>query len=198
MEFYNSDRTRGFVRGSKWSLLSTGGPVQTAMGVGYGAEHHDRHQDTFGKTFVMAIFGEDLPDDDNRVLLDDNLTDTNDLPAPRIIYRVPANTQRLLAFNAERAVEAFRAAGGATIHSVPMNAAASGAHLTGTSRMGHDREKSVVDSFGQCHDVPNLYICDGSVFPTCGAVNPTATIAALALRCAEHIIATRHDVRVAA
>jgi choline dehydrogenase-like flavoprotein len=198
MEFYNSDRSRGFVRGSKWSLLSTGGPVQTALGIGAGVEHHDRFVDRFGKTFVMAVFGEDLPNDENRVVLDEYLTDSNDLPAPRIIYKVPDNTHRLLAFNAACAEEAFRAAGGKTLVSVPMNPAASGAHLTGTARMGEDRDKSVVNSFGLCHDVPNLYICDGSVFPTCGAVNPTATIAALALRCADHIISTRRHFRVAA
>jgi hypothetical protein len=45
-----------------------------------------------------------------------------------------------------------------------------------------DRETSVVDGYGRAHDVPNLFVIDGSGMPTSGAVNPTATVAALALR----------------
>jgi choline dehydrogenase-like flavoprotein len=72
----------------------------------------------------------------------------------------------------------------------------SGWHLLGTARMGDDRETSVTNGYGQAHDVPNLYIVDGSVFPTSGAVNPTSTIVALALRATEHLIEHRRDQRV--
>ena len=54
--------------------------------------------------------------------------------------------------------------------------------------MGNDPKKSVVDRWGACHDVKGLYICDSSVFPTSGAVNPALTIMALATRTAEHLI----------
>jgi choline dehydrogenase-like flavoprotein len=47
----------------------------------------------------------------------------------------------------------------------------------------------VVDAFGRCHDVPTLFVSDGSVCPTSGAPNPTLTIVALAIRQAEHIVA---------
>ena len=53
--------------------------------------------------------------------------------------------------------------------------------------MGDDPANSVVDPLGRSHDVPNLYVIDGSVFVTAGGCNPTATIAALALRFAEGI-----------
>jgi choline dehydrogenase-like flavoprotein len=55
-------------------------------------------------------------------------------------------------------------------------------HLLGTARMGADPRTSVVDSSGRAHDVPNLYIADGSIFVTGGSANPTCTISALALR----------------
>ncbi len=55
-----------------------------------------------------------------------------------------------------------------------------------------------VASFGRCHDIPNLFIVDGSVMVTSGGMNPTATIAALALRSAQHIAATAHQQRVPA
>ena len=62
-----------------------------------------------------------------------------------------------------------------------------GYHLLGTARMGSDPLKSVVDKHGRCHDVKNLFIIDGSIFVTSGAVNPTSTIQALSLSMADYI-----------
>uniref|UniRef100_UPI0035118B98 GMC oxidoreductase n=1 Tax=Cognatishimia sp. TaxID=2211648 RepID=UPI0035118B98 len=64
-------------------------------------------------------------------------------------------------------------------------------HQCGTARMGDDPTQSVVNSYCQSHDVENLFITDASVLPTSAAVNPALTIAALALRSAEHIQETR-------
>jgi len=63
-------------------------------------------------------------------------------------------------------------------------------HLLGTARMGTDPVTSVCDPFGRTHDVPNVFVVDGSLFVTSGGVNPTSTICALALRTAEHLVAT--------
>jgi choline dehydrogenase-like flavoprotein len=60
-------------------------------------------------------------------------------------------------------------------------------HLLGTCRMGSDPADSVTNQWGQTWDVPNLYLMDGSLLPTGGAVNPTSTIGALALRAASHL-----------
>jgi choline dehydrogenase-like flavoprotein len=57
--------------------------------------------------------------------------------------------------------------------------------------MGTDRATSVVDAWGRTHDIPNLFIFDGSIWPTSSGMNPTATIAAMALWCAEHLVANR-------
>ena len=61
-------------------------------------------------------------------------------------------------------------------------------HQSGTARMGHDPATHVVDSFGRSFDHPNLFITDASILPTSAAVNPSLTIAALALRTADYII----------
>jgi choline dehydrogenase-like flavoprotein len=53
--------------------------------------------------------------------------------------------------------------------------------------MGADPRRSVTNSYGQTHDVPNLFVAGASLFPTIAAVNPTATICALALRTADYI-----------
>jgi choline dehydrogenase-like flavoprotein len=60
-------------------------------------------------------------------------------------------------------------------------------HLMGTARMGEDPATSVVDPEHRAWDVRDLYVCDGSSLPTGGAVNPTSTIGAVALRCGDAI-----------
>ena len=64
--------------------------------------------------------------------------------------------------------------------------------------MGNDPATSVVDSYGRAHDVPNLFLADGSIFVTGGSANPTCTISALALRVAEHIAANAKGQKVSA
>jgi choline dehydrogenase-like flavoprotein len=68
---------------------------------------------------------------------------------------------------------------------------AGGWHLMGTARMGRNPATSVIDPEGRCHDVPNLYIVDGSTMVTCAAVNPTSTIPAVALSIADGMIRRR-------
>jgi len=60
-------------------------------------------------------------------------------------------------------------------------------HLLGTCRMGNDPAKSVIDRYHRTHDIPNLFISDGSAFTSPGSANPTLTIVALALRQADFI-----------
>jgi choline dehydrogenase-like flavoprotein len=62
------------------------------------------------------------------------------------------------------------------------------AHLLGSCRMGDDPNMSVVDSWCRSWDIPNLFVCDGSVFVTSSAVNPSLTIQAIATRTADYII----------
>ena len=61
----------------------------------------------------------------------------------------------------------------------------------GTVRMGVEPETSVVDKWGEAHDVAGLFVLDGSAFVTAAAVNPTNTLQALALRGADYIFQTR-------
>lgn len=65
------------------------------------------------------------------------------------------------------------------------------AHQNGTVRFGHDPATSALDTDCKAHEIDNLYVVDGSFFPSCGAVNPTLTIIANALRVADHLMASR-------
>jgi choline dehydrogenase-like flavoprotein len=104
---------------------------------------------------------------------------------------------KLIDFHLERAKEATLAAGAVAMSVTPLMRDC-GWHLMGTSRMGVDPKRSVVDQWGRAHDVPNLYVYDGSVFVTSSGFNPTGTICAIALRSVKHLIAQRRNQEVAA
>ena len=199
-EFYETDERRGFVRGAKWGLAPTGGPINAALPSragtqAWGPDHHLHVKSHFGRGANWGLFGEDLPDEANTVVLSDSSTDSSGIPAPELHYRVSDNSRRLLDFHIEKASESLLEAGA---HSVEVDQLMrySGWHLLGTARMGNDAETSVVDRWNQAHDVPNLYIVDGSTFVTSGGVNPTSTICALALRAADHMVETRFSQQV--
>ena len=92
-----------------------------------------------------------------------------------------------LRFQLDRAHEAHRAGG--AIDTIEADWSQWGWHLLGTARMGDDPATSVVDRWCRSHDVPNLYVLDGAVFPTSGPMAPTATICANSLRCTDRLIA---------
>jgi len=63
-----------------------------------------------------------------------------------------------------------------------------GIHEMGTSRMGHDPKTSVLNKHNQLHDVPNVYVTDGSAMTSAGNVNPSLTYMALTARAANHAV----------
>jgi choline dehydrogenase-like flavoprotein len=72
----------------------------------------------------------------------------------------------------------------------PLTSNSFGAHHMGTCRMSDDPDKGVVDRDCRVHGTTNLFVAGGSVFPTGAAVQPSLTIAAIALRLADHLYAT--------
>jgi choline dehydrogenase-like flavoprotein len=199
MQFYETDRSRGFVRGSKWSLVASGGPLGFAASMPLkGKDLQDAMAATFGHALCLVVFAEDLPEAHNRIELHHDWTDSDDIPAVKVFYKIGENTQRIIDFNLVRAADALKAAGALQTFAAPVRRDFGGAHLMGATRMGRDPANSVVNEWGRSHDVPNLYVFDGGVFVTGGAVNPTATICALALRFARSLAADRRNQRVPA
>jgi choline dehydrogenase-like flavoprotein len=204
MQWYETDASRGFVRGAKWNVMPGGGPLGMRAAYGgkpleeaWGANLHRNTRKVFGRTFEWGIIAEDLPEETNQVLLDESLTDSDGIPAPRLIYKNSENTHRLIEFHLARAKEAMQASGAVHMSVTPLMRDC-GWHLMGTARMGNDPRTSVVNQYGQAHDVPNLFVYDGSVFVTSSGFNPTGTICAVALRAVKHLIANRRDQKVAA
>ena len=64
-------------------------------------------------------------------------------------------------------------------------------HALGTTRMGRDPRRSVVNGFGECHEVKNLFITDAGAIPTSLGVNPQETIMAIAIRAGQYLLENR-------
>ena len=205
-QFYETDEKRGFLRGAKWGAMPGGGPLGVTSFVGsrifeekgatvedvWGETLHKLVERRFNHCLVYGIIGEDLPEESNRVVLDPDLTDSDGVAAPKLLYKVSENSHAMLRFHVDRCLEAVKAAGAVetvVVHQVRDT----GWHLLGTARMGENARTSVVNEWGQAHDVPNLYIMDGSTFPTSGGVNPTATIMSVALRQVRRLVAERRN-----
>jgi len=188
-EFYETDPERDFLRGYNMQITRSAGPAMTALGgmfsgsIPWGQDHHRAFAERFDHTLSVGIMVEDLPEEHNCVTLDPNLVDGDGIPAPKISYRLSENSERMLAHGLERGKEVLEAAG--AINTSAVGPTPTGWHLMGTARMGRDPKKSVVNEWGRCHDVRNLFIVDGSIFVTSGAVNPCSTIQALALYVAD-------------
>ena len=123
-----------------------------------------------------------LPQERNRVTLADE-KDQYGLPIARVTFSLCDNDKRLVQHAIRHMTEVMRAAGGRDIWHEDDDTA----HLNGTARMGDDPRTSVVNADCRSWDIRNLWICDGSVFPTVGGVNPSLTIQAIACRTADRI-----------
>jgi len=196
LEFYATRPEHDFPRGFKMQFSPGPGPAGLAAGGGgmaalpWGAAHHAAFRARFDHVAGLTVCIEDLPEPDNRVSLSDSRVDRDGAALPRLTYRLSDASRRSLDAGIARATQALREAGAREVAVDPLKRQA-GFHLMGTARMGRSPDDSVVDGFGRCHDVANLFLADASVFVTGGAMNPTATAQALALRAADQIIRAR-------
>ena len=163
-------------------------PVEMALtGEDWGDALLERLRDGYGNHVGMGALVEQLPSEDNYVALDESRTDDHGNPVPEIHWSLDERTRRTL----ERANEIQRSIleelGADIGWQVGPEDTGPAYHHMGTTRMGTDPTESVVDPCLRTHDLDNCWLVGSSVFPTGGAMNPTLTIAALALRAAEGI-----------
>jgi choline dehydrogenase-like flavoprotein len=130
----------------------------------------------------LKIVGELLPQERNGVTLAEE-KDPYGLPVARVAYSYCDNDARLIRHALDFLHRAMETLAARDVWEETEDTC----HLNGTARMGADPRTSVVDADCRCWDIPNLWICDGSVFPTVGGVNPSLTIQAIACRTADRI-----------
>jgi choline dehydrogenase-like flavoprotein len=184
-EHWNYDDDKDFFGGYIW--MSQGPLPQEWVGVltsarGLWGESLRREMLRYNHQVGLKMVGEFLPVETNRVTLAAE-QDRYGLPIARITYSWTENDKRLIAHALDQMEQNLRAAGAEDVFRQDDDTN----HLNGTARMGDDPEASVVDADCRSWDLRNLWICDGSVFPTVGGVNPSLTIQAIALRTADRI-----------
>jgi choline dehydrogenase-like flavoprotein len=165
-------------------------PVELALsGDSFGDELLGDLREAYGNSIAMGGLVGQRPDRANRITLDTDETDDHGTPVPSIDWSLDPRTERTL----ERANAIQRAIlnrlGVDISWTVGPADTGPGYHHMGTTRMGTDPAGSVVDPRLRTHDVENLSITSSSVFPSSGAMNPTLTIGALALKAADHVAA---------
>ncbi len=135
----------------------------------------------------MTCFGEMLPYHENRMYLDFSKKDQWGMPLITFDAKLRENEQKLREHGVQCAVEMLEAAGCTDI-SFYNSATAPGAciHEMGTARMGHDPETSVLNKWNQMHEVPNVFVTDGSCMTSSGTQNPSITYMALTARAVDY------------
>ncbi len=194
-DFYEADPARGFYGGGGIDArpLFSATPILHALNAmppdvpRWGAQWKAAIAHNFTRQMSLISSTTSLPLDRNNITLDPESTDAWGRPAIRETYHDHPDDLAMAAFLQEVSMDVLEAAGAEKIWRLPVEASTGGEHLLGTCRMGDDPETSVVDRYHRAHDVPNLFICDGSSMVTSGRGQPTMTIMALAFRAAEHI-----------
>jgi choline dehydrogenase-like flavoprotein len=140
--------------------------------------------DNYDHLSGIFVTGEDPPEASNRISLHATERDQHGLPVPVIEYADHANTLTMRDHSMNRSRAIFESLGATDFHG---GDAPVGAHNMGVARMSENPDDGVTNRWGQIHDIPNLFVSDGSLFSTSAAPNPTLTIVALAIRQADHI-----------
>jgi len=194
-DFYRSDPKRGFYGGGGIDSRFDYYPAAFALDgmpkdmPQWGPEW--KH--AFGKyyTHIMGVLGHTscLAVEQNTISLDDTVKDAWGLPAMRVTFQNHPDDMKAMRFILDRQKEILVTAGAKKVWVDPTTDIETtySRHLMGSCRMGDDPRISVVNRWNRAHDVPNLFLVDGSSLVTSGRQQPTETIQALAYRTADYI-----------
>lgn len=195
-DFYELDPQKmGFCGGGGLDARFDQTPGQFAVGglppgtPKWGKEFKSALHHNFTRTMEVFCHGTSLAVETNSFSLDPELKDAWGLPALRMTFKDHPNDLKMMAWMTDRAMEVLDAAGAKTKWHYPIQEQQLAVHLLGTCRMGNDPKTSVINADHRTHDVPNLFLCDGSSLVTSGRGQPTMTIMALAFRAADRITA---------
>lgn len=193
-DYYASDPKRGFYGGGGIDARFDYYPASFALhglppdAPKWGGEYKKAFETYFTRSMSLLAHTSSLAQEKNSVSLDADVKDAWGLPAVRITFDYHPDDVATMSWMMKRQIEILQAAGALKTWSQPydLDDNMPSRHLMGTCRMGNDAASSVVNAYSRAHDVPNLFVVDGSNFVTSGRQQPTATIQALAYRAAEY------------
>lgn len=188
-DFNRPDSIDGVIGGCRFSTSTCEanlcGPIEYAKRVvsGFGHQLKQGVRDQLGNVVTLGAIGESLPNSGSYVDLHPTDQEPSGMPIARIHSHLDEQALNRLQFMADTARGLLNAAGAAApFEEYGSYDLFSATHVFGTCRMGGNPGNSVVDANLRCHDHENLYIMDGSVFPSSGGgESPSLTISALAL-----------------
>ena len=187
-------RGRDYLRGFGAQFWNTwanwNGPQEGSDSIpGFGASLKKQIKRRHPAWFEIHPFGEVLPYAHNRITVDPARVDRYGVPLLHIDYRVGDNERKMTAHMADTLEEIVKAAGGVLVNYKRggLDANGSAIHEHGTCRMGNDPKRSALTAFNQMHEVENVFVVDGSAFPTATEKNPTLTILALSWRATDYL-----------
>jgi len=184
-EHWNYDDNKDFHGGYCWMgqgpLPNEWASIQTGSRGLWGEKLRNAMLD-YNHMIGVKMVGEMLPNENNRVTLADDV-DQYGLRVAKITYAWGDNDKALIKHAIEQMGRSIDAIGAKDMFAQEDDTN----HLGGTARMGNDPRTSVVNADCRSWDIPNLWVCDGSVFPTVGGVNPALTIQTIAVRTADRI-----------
>jgi choline dehydrogenase-like flavoprotein len=157
----------------------------------WGREFKDFYRRSFWKQIRAYCIAHGIPREGNRVDLDPELRDSDGMRAARVTNRAHAWSfpqQEWLASRAELLLKEASAKFTIRRPIVPERAGGLGEHQSGSCRMGTDPRSSATDRTGRVHDLPNVFVADGSLMGNAGGGNPCLTIQALAYWVSHHIV----------
>jgi choline dehydrogenase-like flavoprotein len=191
-EFYETKKNRNFKRGYTIQLLKSPGPIESFHylkkfnKIKFGKSFFRDLFDYFGRTIPMAIICEDTPSKDNYIQLDYKNRDSDGMPGIKVNYKLSKNTKKMLSHGIDQCKKLLKTAGAKKITAFgPVKN--TGWHLVGTAKMGTNSKNSIVNKFGQCHEIKNLFIIDSSIFPSSSGVNIASTVQAVSLMISDYI-----------
>ena len=179
------DTKRGFAGGYEMETVALGIPFMAAfLNPGGWGEDFASYMDNYTHLAGMWLVGEDLARESNRITLHTSLKDKWGSAIPNVHFDDHPNDIAMRDHAFRQGERVYQAAGAIKAFRTPPYPST---HNMGTCRMGASAKDSVCNAHGQTHDIPNLFISDGSQFTSGGAENPTLTIVTLAIRQAEYI-----------
>ena len=181
---------KDFIRGYGYQGDSSRGSwAKSAKEVGYGPEFTRSLVKPGTWTIDMNGFGEILPYHENKMYLDYDKTDEWGLPTVTFDAEIKENELAMRKDMQSQAVEMLEKAGFQNVKAWEDHYSMGlGIHEMGTARMGRDPKTSVLNSYNQLHEVPNVFVTDGACMTSGGNQNPSLTYMALTARAANYAV----------
>jgi choline dehydrogenase-like flavoprotein len=187
-ENYAKDPGKGYVASSQW-LIGNALKPNDLLGIAntrpdlFGDPLHAFLRTAARHLATMTFMGEGMPQAENRLVLSEK-KDPYGFPLAQVVHQFGQDSLRCWEAGVKQGKAIMKAAGAYEVWA----SRRAQMHTMGGAIMGDSARNSVANSYGQTHDVANLFTVGTCLFPTTGAVNPTFTLSALALRSAQYIL----------